>query len=398
MIHNILLILLIVILTAKVIGGIFEKIGLDSALGELLTGIILGPSVLGLIDAHSIEEFAIIGSVLILFVAGMKQRDIEDIYRDKPSLLLGILLLVLTGVAMSAFFYFVPTLLGVEFSLFQAIILGLAFAIVDIGVPAKVMITKGLINLPAGRIAIRSAIVNIILGLLLFTLATVFLDPTLYNILISLGGIVLFFILTAGAIFFLSKISRWVMRAHIEEAEFSLAIILVLALGYFTDLIGFSNVLGAFIAGVLISKLPFADTRSFTDKIKSLSFGLFIPLFFVWFGLEINLVDIWQNIILAVLVFLAYASVRFIITFAFMKSIKMKMAKLIGSSMISVDIESLVVLMVAMQIGIFTNNMPITLFAPSVFFSTTMIVILVTIFSRASKKIKKKNNENVSIE
>ncbi len=72
MIENILLILFILILSAKVVGALFKKIGLDSTLGELLVGIIFGGSVLGWISPHSIEEFALIGSIFILFIAGMK--------------------------------------------------------------------------------------------------------------------------------------------------------------------------------------------------------------------------------------------------------------------------------------------------------------------------------------
>ena len=390
MIGNILLILLLILVFAKLLGAIFEKIGLDSTLGELLTGIILGPSLLNIVHAESIEAFAIIGSVLILFVAGMKQQDIEKIYQDKPALKIGLTLLIVTGIIMTAFFYFIPAFFGIKFTVFQALILGLAFAVVDIGVPAKVLISKGLINLPVGRITIRSSIVNILVGLLLFTIATVFISPNLHDILFKAGGIILFLAITVGIVYFLTKISKFVMKLHIEEAEFSLALIMVLALAYITEVIGFSSVVGAFLAGVLIAKMPFAETRSFEDKIKSISFGLFIPLFFVWFGLEIHLAEIWKHIILAVLIFLAYASIRFFITYAYMKKYKLKMPALISSSMLSVDVESLVIIMVALQLGIFLTDIPLTLFAPSVFFSTFFIVLLVAIFSKIEKSVKVK--------
>ena len=390
MIENILLLLLLLILTAKLIGALFERIGLDSTIGELLTGVIFGPSILNIVHAESIEAFAVIGSVLILFVAGMKQQDIGKIYKDKPALKIGLTLLLVTAALMTAFFYFVPRYFGLEFSIFQALILGLAFAVVDIGVPAKILISKGLINRPLGKITVRSAIVNIILGLLLFTIATIFISPNLQDILFKAGGIILFLAITYGLIYFLSKISKFVMRMHVEEGEFVMALIMVLALAYLTEVIGFSSVLGAFIAGVLIARTPFAETRSFSDKIKSISFGLFIPLFFVWFGLEIHLSEIWKHIILAVLIFLAYATIRFVITYSYMKKYKMKMPALISSSMLSVDVESLVILMVALQLGIFLTDIPLTLFAPSVFFSTFFIVLLVAIFSKIEKPKKAK--------
>jgi len=234
MLDNVLLVLLIVILGAKVMGAIFQKIGLDATLGELLTGVLLGHSILNLVDPKSIEAFAIIGSVLILFVAGMKQRDIDEIYKDGKSMKIGITLLLIISLVMTAFFYYIPAKFGIQFSLFQALILALAFAIVDIGVPAKVLITKGLMNLPVGKITVRSAIVNILLGLLVFTLVTLFVDFTIKEFIIKFGGIIVFLLLILALVYLLARLSKFVMKLHIEEAEFSLALLLVLAFAYMT--------------------------------------------------------------------------------------------------------------------------------------------------------------------
>jgi Kef-type K+ transport system membrane component KefB len=182
--------------------------------------------------------------------------------------------------------------------------------------------------------------------------------------------------------FFLSKIAKFVLKVHIEEAEFSLAILLILFLAYLTEAIGFSSVLGAFIAGQLIGRTPFADTKSFSDKVKSISFGLFIPLFFVWFGLTIKISEIFTYIWLALIIFVLYSVIRFIVTYLFMKHYKYDMPAVISSSMLSVDVESLIVLMIASRMGIFADNIPLLLFAPSVFLSTLLIVILVSVFSK----------------
>jgi Kef-type K+ transport system membrane component KefB len=382
MIENILLILLIVLFVAKLMGALFEKLGLDSAVGELTTGLILGPSLLNWIHAESIEAFALIGSVLILFLAGMKQKDIDRVYSDRDAISLGLLLLIVVGIIMTAFFYYIPSYFSIQFTFFQALILGLAFAIVDVGLPAKILISKGLMGLPVAKVTIRSAIVNIIVGLLLFTIITLFVNVSAIAIATRIIGILLFIGLVFGLVHFFARISRFVTRLHIEEAEISLAFILILALAYITDLIGFSSVLGAFIAGVFISRTSFAETLSFSHKVKSISFGIFIPFFFVWFGLEINIFEIWNHIILAILIFLTYVISRFAITFSYMKRRGLKMPAMISSSMVSVDVESLVILIVALQLGIFTTDLPLNLFAPSVFFSTILIAVATSFFSR----------------
>jgi Kef-type K+ transport system membrane component KefB len=382
MIDNILLVLFVLIFCAKIVGSLFEKIGLDSSLGELLVGILFGVSFLNLVKVESVEPFAILGSVLILFIAGMKEENIEEVLSDKAARSIGLSLLFITTAIMSLFFFFVPRLFGLSFSILQSVVFGIAFAIVDIGVPAKVLISKGLINLPVGRITIRSAVINLVIGLLLFTFASLLVNFNTMEIMKKLLNIGLFVAIIVLLMFFLSKISKFVMKLHIEEAEFSMAILLVLFLAYFTDFIGFSSVLGAFIAGQLIMRTPFAETKSFTDKIKSLSFGLFVPLFFVWFGLGININEIIQNLGLSMLIFFLYVAIRFAVTYFMMKRYKMDMSALVSSSMLSVDVESLIVLIIATRIGIFSNNLPLILFAPSVFFSTLLIVILVAAFSK----------------
>ena len=385
MLDNILLILFLLILLAKILGSIMEKLGLDSTLGELLTGIILGGSFLKLVDPKSIEEFALIGSVLIVFIAGMKEQNMAEIFKDKIATKLGLSLLFSTGLVMAAFFFSVPIFFGIQFGLLQAVVRGLAFAVIDVGFPAKVLISKGLINQPIGKIVIRSAIINIIAGLLLFTLSSLLMSKSLLDVGLQLGGILLFMVLIVGLIYFLSKISRFVMKLHIDEAEFSLAILLVLFLAYLSDKIGFSSVLGAFIAGQLVGRLPFSETKSFTDKIKSISFGLFIPLFAVWFGLGINLAEMWSNIGLGLIIFVLYVSVRFFVAYLFIKSNRLDMPALVSASMLSVDVESLVILIVASRLGIFATNIPLSLFAPSVLLSTLLIVILVAVFSPKKK-------------
>jgi Kef-type K+ transport system membrane component KefB len=175
------------------------------------------------------------------------------------------------------------------------------------------------------------------------------------------------------------------MRLRTDEAEFSLAIIIVLLLAYLTDLIGFTCVLGAFIAGTLVARTPFANTKSFSDRMKVLSMGLFIPLFFAWFGLGINIAEIFKYAALAVTVFFAYTALRFTITYVFAKHYRFRVPLLISTSMLSVDVESVIVLLIALKLGIFKDSLPLTIFAPSVFLSTLLIVILVAILSRKEK-------------
>ncbi|HLG24602.1 MAG TPA: cation:proton antiporter [Candidatus Nanoarchaeia archaeon] len=391
MIENILLVLLLLLLCAKVFGSLFEKIGLDSSLGELLTGILLGPSLLSIVSGETVKDFAIIGSVLILFVVGLKQEDIRQIYSDKRSIALGFILFFVTAFLMALFFLNIPKFFGIDFNLAQSVALAIAFSIIDVGVPAKTLISKGLIELPVGKLIVRSSIINILLGLLVFTFISSASNFSVGSIFAKSSGILIFVLIAVFVYFFFSRISQFVIRQQVHEAEFTIALLLVLALAYFTDLIGFSSVLGAFLAGVIITKLPFSSSRSFSDKIKAISFGLFVPLFFVWFGLEVNLSEIFKNLLLALVVFISYTLIRFTVAYSYLKHYKFDAPLLTSSSMLSVDVESLIVIIVAINTGIFSDNTPLVLFAPSVLLSTLTIVVLVSTFSKKElKKIKNK--------
>ena len=79
-------------------------------------------------------------------------------------------------------------------------------------------------------------------------------------------------------------------------------------------------------------------------------------------------------------------SIRFVLTYYLIKKNKLDHPLLVSSSMLSVDVESLVVLIIAMKIGIFSNSIPLSLFAPSVLLSTLFIVLMISAISFFDKK------------
>ncbi|MBD3319438.1 hypothetical protein GF342_06045, partial [Candidatus Woesearchaeota archaeon] len=120
-IENILLALVLLIGLARILGEIFERLKIGAVVGELLAGLILGPSLLAWISPHTVESFAIVGSVLILFFAGLKQKHTHELIRNKSAVLIAISMLVLTFAAI--FLLFRGT-----FTLTQVIFLALGYA------------------------------------------------------------------------------------------------------------------------------------------------------------------------------------------------------------------------------------------------------------------------------
>jgi Kef-type K+ transport system membrane component KefB len=390
-IGNVLLSLFLLLGVSVILGEIFERIKLDAVVGYLIAGLLLGPSVLNWISPHAIEDFAIIGAILILFLAGLKEQDASSLYKDKKAMILGLGVLVITFLVIFAFLMspLMPWLSGKEYTFLQILFLALAFAVVDLGVPAKILLSKKLLNTQFGQTVLNGAVINVISGLTLLTVLTLFFSPEFSTIAYKLLGVLAFMGLFIGLFWLVSRLGKYMVLLESEEIQFTLTFILVLILAFLTESLGFSNILGAFLAGIIISRSYFAESRAFMEKFKAVSMGLFIPLFFGWFGLELMLwgeMGIIANFGVA-LIFLALSLIpKFVSTFVICKINKIKAPGLVSSTMLSLDVETLIILLLAVEIGVFPNKEILSVFAPTVLITTILVSVLVNIFVKAEKK------------
>jgi len=163
-ISNVLLSLFAVLASSLILGEIFERLGLDAVIGYIIAGLLLGPSVLGWVSPHAMEEFAIIGAVLILFLAGLKEEDASALYKNKTAMMMGLGLLVfgfviIFGVLSTPLMSLVA---GKSYTFVQIAFLALAYAVVDLGVPAKMLMSKRLLNTEFGQMVLNGAVINVI--------------------------------------------------------------------------------------------------------------------------------------------------------------------------------------------------------------------------------------------
>lgn len=373
---NILLTLFLVIGLSLLIGEIFERIGFDAVIGQLISGLILGSSMLNLVKADVIEDFAVIGSVLILFLAGLNQKNIENTIKDKKAITLGLTALVTT-------FIFSVTYFSGKMTFLQAIFLALAYSVVDLGVPAKILLSKKMFHTDYGQRILNTAVINIFTGLTLLTIFTIIFSGNFKQAIAKFAGILAFVGIFLFLTYTMSKISRYIIKLRTEESQFMITFLIVILLSYMTEFLGFSSIVGAFLAGIIVSKSNFSETRAFSDKLKAFSYGIFIPLFFGWFGLHMNLIQIMEFLKEAVIFCMISAVCKFTTTYLIARfKHKEKAPGMIASSMLSLDVESLVIIILAVKIGIFENNYPINVFAPSVLITTLLVATLVKLFSK----------------
>lgn len=355
-----------------IVGEIFERLGIESIIGYITTGLILGPSILGLIDPESVRGFATIGASLVLFQAGLREENAANIFRHKQGLQLGL------GILAGTFAFILGALIlfGNSFlpysSLEAFIFIALGYALVDIAVPSKIMLSKGVLRDPTGKYAIKSSVINVTAGLLLVT-GLVVLTSASESILLNLGGILGFALAFYLLHEFIHRIDDYIIMFEESEAQFALTFALLLGLSYATEVIGLSTVLGAFFAGIIVSRSDFSESRSFQEKINAIGLGLFIPIFFAWFGLGLEIGVIIANIEAAAFLFGLSTIAKLGIGYGVSKLHGMEHPLTISASLLSLDIETLVVILIAIDLGVLGSEM-LQIFAPSVLLSTATIV------------------------
>ncbi len=380
---SLLLDLGLLLMASFLVGELFERLGLESIIGYIVTGLLLGPSVLNLVQPETVVGFGTIGATLILFQAGLREENVVEIFRHEEGLDLGLGVLVGSFIfILAALFFFGDRFLPYA-GIREFVFIALAYAVVDIGVPSKVMLNRGMLEEEVGTYTIKSSVINVTAGLGVLTVLVLMTSTTVQSLAVKIGGIagftLLFFLLHE----FVHKLDNYVILFEEVESEFAITIAMLLFLAYATEIIGLSSVLGAFFAGVIISRSAFSDSRAFQEKIMAIGEGFFIPIFFAWFGLGLQIfgpTGMLANIEAATFLFLLSTVSKFGIGYVISRSHGFNPST-VASSLLSLDIETLVILLIGIDLGILTEEI-LQIFAPSVLFTTTTIVVLYALIDR----------------
>lgn len=307
--------LLFLILTARVLGRVFVKFGQPALVGEIVAGIILGPTLLNFIHAspalHGISELAVF---FIIFTAGqeMDLKDITGSLKGKGMLvaLLGFFLPFLSGLALGYFF---------ELDAMRTIFLGLCISITALPVAIRILENFKMVDSQIGRISIATAVVNDLIALMLLGAILNMPEQRDFISLSKASGLVILkLVVLLGTVWGVdqlirnfdkqgTKIHKFLEKIiHLlgEEALFGIVAMFVLFFGLISDLLGFHFIIGAFFGAVIISKEYFLAKRrhELERTISSISNGFLSPVFFAFIGLEFNFTEMQSvSFVLAVI-------------------------------------------------------------------------------------------------
>ncbi len=299
--------LAIILIAAKFAGYLSTRIKQPSVFGELLVGVLLGPSLLNIThlsfiaDTHlgdMIYELGEIGVLLLMFLAGLELHISEIVKNTKVSVFTGIL-----GVIFPLGFGFgIGIITGMPSS--HAIYLGLALSATSVSISAQTLMEMGKLKTRVGLGLLGAAVFDDILVILLLSIFLAFTSGAsgITAILIVIIRMTGFLILSvAFGLFLLPWISRKVSRLPISQGSLALAIVIIFLYGIAAEIVGsMAAITGSFIAGLMFSRTT--EKTSFEPGILSLSYGFFVPIFFVSIGLSMNLREISGSYIWMILI------------------------------------------------------------------------------------------------
>lgn len=283
---HILLVLAIMLAAAKLLSELSERVSQPAVLGELLAGLILGDSLLRIVNPHNdvLHVLAELGAVLLLFEIGL-ESDITELFRvGWRSLWVAII-----GVVTPAILGFgVSVLLGQP--TIAAAFIGATLTATSVGITARVMKDLGILRWGESQIVLGAAVADDVIGLLILavfsglaqgeTMSAWQVGKVLLLALVFLSGA-----LTAGlkASHILLRVAEQ-MRAR--AALVTAALVFCFLLAAVAQLVGLAPIVGAFSAGLVLAR---TEHRIRVTERASAIADMLVPIFFVMMGAQMNL-------------------------------------------------------------------------------------------------------------
>lgn len=294
--------MLLVFVSAKLLAEIFERLNQPGIVGEILAGVLIGPSVLGwLAPSEFLTAMANLGAMFLLFAVGLEVKS-SELFRVG-----GLATLVATAGVIVPFLagWGILSLWGAPH--IEGIFVGAAMVATSVGITARVLAARQLLAERASKVILVAAVIDDVQGLLVLAVVSSMAQGA-----VNVPEIALTAVLAIGFTIVVAKWGTATMakiiphvdkRFRVTEAQFSLALILSFALSLLAVWIGVAAIVGAFLAGMALAE-------HVAPRVHELARGVsefLLPFFLVGIGLhlDVTVFGSLSTILLAVTIFLA---------------------------------------------------------------------------------------------
>jgi len=285
--YNTLRDLAIIVIAAKCLGIAARRLKLPQVVGEIIAGLLIGPSALGLVEQSDfLMTMAEIGVILLMFSAGL-QNKLSELLKTGPKAFLiacgGVFIPLVMGTALYMAFYGVAPW-GSE-AFYKAVFTGVIMTATSVSITVETLREMGKLSDESGTTIMSAAIIDDVLGILVLTFMIGLRDPSVQPLQIAMSTL-LFFAFAVVVGFLIYHVFKRIDQSHPHTRRIPiLGLGLCLMMAYFAQThFGIADITGAFVAGVILCNLP--DSEYIEKKMDITSYIFFDPVFFASIGLK----------------------------------------------------------------------------------------------------------------
>ena len=278
---QLLLQLFILVTSVQFMGWLFRRFNQPAVIGELVAGVIIGPSVFGWVhEGHTLEFVAEVGVIFLLFMVGLETRLKDVLEVGKEAFLVAV-----TGVIL-------PFIGGYYFSVFSghntvaSLFFGAALVATSVGITARVLQELGVLSRPYSRIILGAAVIDDVLGLIVLAIVSGIAQTGRVEAAAAIRLTLISAAFVAAAIAAVPLVRRIPFRRLPFQSPYGTATIVALAMAALASAIGLAPIVGAFLAGMIMAEV--AEELELHPPVQALE-GFLAPIFFAYMGILLDL-------------------------------------------------------------------------------------------------------------
>lgn len=308
-----LLTIAIIILSTRFLGEASEKVNMPQVVGALIAGVILGPSVLGLVsETDFLSKTAEIGVILLMFIAGL-DTDLQEIKKNAVAFVViascGVLVPLIGGFATYYFYFDVDP--GNFNEVLKAVFMGVVLTATSVSITVEALREMGKLNGPVGSAILGAAVLDDIIGIIILTIVTSMKDTS-----VSIGVVFLkigLYIIAMGTMAFIMDKLKDQLDKGAGQRRISIYVMaLVLIVSYASEkFFGIADITGAYLVGVMLS--TFKARTDIARKMTVPSYLFFSPIFFASIGIKTELDGMTKSFLIFSILLLIVAVISKII-------------------------------------------------------------------------------------
>jgi Kef-type K+ transport system membrane component KefB len=298
--------LTLVVAAAKTAGALATRIHQPSVFGEILVGLLLGPTLLNVlawpmfappagVDALSlldlVRDLAQVGVLLLMFVAGLETDLVMMRHVGRVafwSAFGGVILPMLFG-AITAVTFGLPLY-------WEGVFVGAILTATSVSISAQTLLEIGAMRTREGSTILGAAVIDDVMGIIVLSLVVALAKASGAGLNWSELGIVvvrvtIYFVVAIAARRLLTPALRWASTLGVSQAVLSAGLVIMFLYAWAAEYLGaVAAITGSYLAGVLIAQTDFK--KEIDAGIHPLTYSIFVPLFFISIGLEANARDL----------------------------------------------------------------------------------------------------------